>query len=108
MYFKHLTFEDRVKIQFLLETSENPKLKDIADKISESRQRNDKKQVSIEAINHLLTPQILDKQSIEVALLGQESLLSSTSSIRRYCNDGLLSFRNIDLPRTVRFRVKKV
>ena len=181
MYFKHLTFEDRVKLQFLLETSENSKLKDLSEvmkitastlsrelkrstvatpgkkshfmlisqhkhkcprtskfpyccngcnrilscsrdlylydayganensirRLRESRRRNDKKQVAIEAINRLLTPQILGKQSIEVARLGKEEILPSAMTIRRYCNDGLLAFRNIDLPRTVRFRVKK-
>lgn len=181
MYFKHVTFEDRVKLQFLLETSENPKLKDISKRInmtastisrelkrstvatpgkrshyilrsdyeqrcprtmrfpfccngclkllscsrdlylydaygasqnakrrlSESRRRNDKKQAHIEAINRLLTPQILGKQSIEVALLSHKKILPSASTIRRYCNQGLLNFRNIDLPRTVRFRVRR-
>ena len=33
MYFKHLTFEDRVKLQFLLETNQNPRLKDISEQI---------------------------------------------------------------------------
>ena len=33
MYFKHLTFEDRVKLQFLLETTPNPRLKDISEQI---------------------------------------------------------------------------
>ena len=181
MYFKHLTFEDRVKLQFLLETSENPKLKDISEQIKitpstisrelkrstvatpgrrsqyimadkykqkcprtskfpyccngcsrlpacsrdlylydaygasesasrrliETRRRNDKKQANIALINRLLTPQILAKQSIEVALLNKRDDLPSSSTIRRYCDQGLLTFRNIDLPRTVRFKVKK-
>jgi len=181
MYFKHLTFEDRVKLQFLLETNQNPRLKDISEQIRvtastisrelkrstvatpgrrsqyimadkykqkcprtskfpyccngcsrlphcsrdlylydaygasesasrrliETRRRNDKKQANITLINRLLTPQILAKQSIEVALLNQKETLPSSSTIRRYCDRGLLSFRNIDLPRTVRFKVKK-
>lgn len=181
MYFKHLTFEDRVKLQFLLETNQNPRLKDISEQIRvtastisrelkrstvatpgrrsqyimadkykqkcprtskfpyccngcsrlphcsrdlylydaygasesasrrliETRRRNDKKQADITLINRLLTPQILAKQSIEVALLNQKETLPSSSTIRRYCDRGLLSFRNIDLPRTVRFKVKK-
>ena len=77
-------------------------------RLAESRRRNDKKQANIALINRFLTPQILAKQSIEVALLNQQETLPSSSTIRRYYNDGLLSFRNIDLPRTVRFRVKKV
>lgn len=181
MYFKHLIFEDRVKLQFLLETNQNPRLKDISERIRvtastisrelkrstvatpgrrsqyimadkykqkcprtskfpyccngcsrlpacsrdlylydaygasesasrrliETRRRNDKKQANIALINRLLTPQILAKQSIEVALLNQKETLPSSSTIRRYCDQGLLTFRNIDLPRTVRFKVKK-
>lgn len=181
MYFKHLTFEDRVKLQFLLETTPNPRLKDISEQIRvtastisrelkrstvatpgrrsqyimvdkykqkcprtskfpyccngcsrlpacsrdlylydaygasesasrrliETRRRNDKKQANIALINRLLTPQILAKQSIEVALLNKRDDLPSSSTIRRYCDQGLLTFRNIDLPRTVRFKVKK-
>jgi len=76
-------------------------------RLIETRRRNDKKQANIALINRLLTPQILAKQSIEVALLNKRDDLPSSSTIRRYCDRGLLSFRNIDLPRTVRFKVKK-
>ena len=76
-------------------------------RLIETRRRNDKKQANIALINRLLTPQILAKQSIEVALLNQKETLPSSSTIRRYCDQGLLTFRNIDLPRTVRFKVKK-
>jgi transposase, IS30 family len=65
--------------------------------------------LSVEALRHLdqvVSPLVKARQSLYHILASHPELEVSQSSLRRYIHQNLLSCHNIDLPRTVRFRVR--
>lgn len=54
-----------------------------------------------------ISPRVMANQSLYHILQSDPSISVSESTLRRYINNQYLTCRNIDLPRTVRFRVNK-
>lgn len=74
--------------------------------LSSSRSDNGKRKNMIKLLDDKISPLIINGQSIDVAL-NSTKIDISNSTVRRYINNDLLKARTIDLPYTVRFRVKK-
>lgn len=72
-----------------------------------SRVDTARRQKTISDLNKSVVPLIRDGVSIEVARSSVNNCPYSVSTIRRYIDKGLLKAKRIDLPRAVRFRVKK-
>jgi len=77
--------------------------------LADSRRCDVKKEYNIKLINERIEGKILGGISIEAALIDVSDTFPfpSASTIRRYFDRSMLAFKNIDLPRTVRVRVKK-
>lgn len=60
----------------------------------------------LRSLDQLVSPLVKAHQSLYHILTSHPELDISQSSLRRYIHQNLLSCRNIDLPRTVRFRVR--
>lgn len=60
----------------------------------------------IRHLDQLISPLVKAHQSLYHILISHPELQLSQSTLRRYIHQNLLSCRNIDLPRTVRFRVR--
>lgn len=58
-------------------------------------------------INEIVSISLKKEQSIEHILFNHEEINVSAVTIRNWINEGYMNARNIDLPRTVRFKVKK-
>lgn len=78
-------------------------------KFSESRKGIDISNEEIEQINKIITPLIKDKgQTINHIFVNHPELLSfSKQTFYNYIDYSIFSFRNIDLPRKVRYKVRK-
>ena len=62
----------------------------------------------IQRIDDIVTPLILQGQSIHhVCCTNKDSIMSSERTIYNYVNDRVLTAKNIDLPRKVRYRPRK-
>lgn len=72
-----------------------------------SRSNTEKRQRNIKIINKSVSALIKDGVSIEVAKENVNNCPLSVSTIRRYIEKGLVNVKRIDLPRAIRFRVKK-
>ena len=66
-----------------------------------------RKKQTIDVLNKTVSQLIKDGQSIKVAMLSVNRCDVSESTIRRYINNGLLYAKRMDLPNSVRFKVKK-
>lgn len=66
-----------------------------------------KKKVTAKCLNNSVVPLIKDGLSIHVAKNSVNNCPYSESTIRRYIENGEVDAKRIDLPRAVRFRVKK-
>lgn len=73
----------------------------------DSRKDTEAKRKTARELNRSVSPLIKDGLSIHVAKLSVNNCPYSESTIRRYIEEGLLEVKRIDLPRAVRFRVKK-
>ena len=62
----------------------------------------------IQRIDGIVTPLALQGQSIHhICCSNKDSIMSSERTIYNYVNDGVLTAKNIDLPRKVRYRPRK-
>ena len=62
----------------------------------------------IQRIDDIVTPLVLQGQSIHhICCSNKDSIMSSERTIYNYVNDRVLTVRNIDLPRKVRYRPRK-
>lgn len=62
----------------------------------------------IEYINENITPRIKNGQSFENIKMTDKNISVSTSSLYNYTNNGLFEFKNIDLPKKVKYKKRKV
>jgi len=67
----------------------------------------DHRKRTVEILDKTVSQLIKDGLSIKVAMMSVNRCDVSESTIRRYVNKGLLMARRIDLPNSVRFKVKK-
>ena len=72
-----------------------------------SRKDNERRKKVISVLNRSVCPLIKNGQSIHNAITNVNNCDISESSIRRYIELGLLDAKRMDLPRAIRFRVKK-
>jgi len=76
--------------------------------ISESRSGLSTSEVEIARLNRIITPLVKQGHSIhEIYVTNQDQLMCSEKTIYNYIDGCLLDVRNIDLPRKVRFRVRR-
>lgn len=75
--------------------------------LHDSRSDNENRKNVIRILNRSVCPLIKDGISIHVARTSVSNCDLSESTIRRYIEKGLVDAKRIDLPRAVRFRVKK-
>jgi IS30 family transposase len=62
----------------------------------------------IQRIDNIVTPLVLQGQSIHhICCTNKDSIMSSERTIYNYVNDRVLTAKNIDLPRKVRYRSRK-
>ena len=62
----------------------------------------------IQRIDSIVTPLVLQGQSIHhICCTNKDSIMSSERTIYNYVNDRILTAKNIDLPRKVRYRPRK-
>lgn len=76
-------------------------------KLKEARSNPSLTEKQIHLLDKKISQRVINKQSLYHILQSDPSILISESTIRRYIDKQLLTCRNIDLPRTVRFRVSK-
>jgi len=76
--------------------------------ISESRSGLSTSEEEVARLNRIITPLVKQGHSIhEIYVTHQDELMCSEKTIYNYIDDCLLEVRNIDLPRKVRFRVRR-
>jgi IS30 family transposase len=76
--------------------------------LSESRSGISLDEDEVQRIDGIVTPLILQGQSIHhICCSNRDSIMSSERTIYNYVNDRVLSAKNIDLPRKVRYRARK-
>ena len=76
--------------------------------LSESRSGISLDEDEIQRIDDIVTPLVLQGQSIHhICSSNKDSLMSSERTIYNYVNDRVLTAKNIDLPRKVRYRPRK-
>lgn len=76
--------------------------------ISESRSGLSASEEEITRLNRIISPLVKQGHSIhEIYITHQDELMCSEKTIYNYIDDCLLDVRNIDLPRKVRFRVRR-
>lgn len=76
--------------------------------ISDSRSGLSTSEEEITRLNNIISPLVKQGHSIhEIYVTHQDELMCSEKTIYNYIDDCLLDVRNIDLPRKVRFRVRR-
>jgi len=76
--------------------------------LSESRSGISLDEDEIQRIDSIVTPLVLQGQSIHhICCTNKDSIMSSERTIYNYVNDRILTAKNIDLPRKVRYRPRK-
>ena len=76
--------------------------------LRESRSGISLEENEIQRINDIVTPLVLQGQSIHhICCSNKDSIMSSERTIYNYVNDHVLTAKNIDLPRKVRYRARK-
>jgi IS30 family transposase len=76
--------------------------------LRESRAGISLDEYEIRRIDSIVTPLVLPGQSIHhICCSNQDSIMSSERAIYNYMNDRILTAKNIDLPRKVRYRPRK-
>jgi IS30 family transposase len=76
--------------------------------LSESRSGISLDEDEIQRIDGIVTPLVLQGQSIHhICCTNKDSIMSSERTIYNYVNDRVLTAKNIDLPRKVRYRPRK-
>jgi IS30 family transposase len=76
--------------------------------LSESRSGISLDEDEIQRIDGIVTPLVLQGQSIHhICCSNRDSIMSSERTIYNYVNDRVLTAKNIDLPRKVRYRPRK-
>lgn len=76
--------------------------------LSESRTGITVSEDDVARIEEIMAPLVKQRQSIHhICTHNQDELMVSERSLYRLVDDGLFSFRNIDLPRKVRYKARK-
>ena len=75
--------------------------------LKESRSKASLNKEEMAALNAIVSPAIMNNQSLYHIVETNPDIEVSQSTIRRYVDKGYLDARNVDLPRTVRFYNKK-
>lgn len=75
--------------------------------LSDSRKGYDISLVSLNEMANILEPLIKQGQSFHHIKTNNPSISLSTSTLYNYTNDGLFNFRNIDLPKKVRYKPRR-
>lgn len=76
--------------------------------LSESRSGYNITEAELAHLDSIVTPLLKNGQSLHhICANHMDSILCSEKTLYQYVNDGLLSARNIDMPRKVRFRPRK-
>jgi len=76
--------------------------------LRESRQGIAISRTELQRIDSIISPLIRQGQSVHhICVTNADEIMLDEKTIYKYIDDGLLSVRNIDLPRKVRYRVRK-
>jgi len=76
--------------------------------LKESRSGVSLSEEEIKRIDDIVTPLVLQGQSIHhICCTNKDSIMSSERTIYNYVNDRVLTAKNVDLPRKVRYRPRK-
>ena len=99
-YSQRCSFDKNVYDAYIAQDKAHKQLVNTRTNTSNSRK-------TVKVLNSTVIPLIKDGISIHVAKNSVNNCPYSESTIRRYIESGLVNAKRIDLPRAVRFRVKK-